>query len=76
MASTRCHFSQKAAYSHVRASSYCTYSFFSIVGYAIPVAGDAIPIARDAISVSREGGNLHLGGTVDGQPSNYMHFWT
>ena len=69
MASTHCHFSQKAAYSHVRASSYCTYSFFNIAGYSIP-------IARDAIRVSREGGNLHLGGTVEGQPSNYMHFWT
>ena len=76
MVSTHCHFSKKAAYGRARASWYCIYSFFNIVGYAIPVAGDAIPIARDAISVSREGGNLHLGGTVDGQPSNYMHFWT
>ena len=41
----------------MRASSYCTYSFFVIARYAIP-------LARDAISVSREGGNLLLSGTV------------
>ena len=57
MVSTHCHFSQKAAYGHARASSYCIYSFFN-------VARDSIPVARYAICVSREGGNLHLGGTV------------
>ena len=57
MVSTHFHFSQKAAYGHVRASSYCTYSFFNIARYGFPVAQDAIHIAH-------EGGNLHLGGTV------------
>ena len=57
MVSTHCQFLQKAAWGHARASSYCTYSFFNVARYAIPVA-------RDAISVSREGGNLLLSGTV------------
>jgi len=78
MVSTHCQFSQKAAYGRARASSYCIYSFFNVVRYAIPVtcyvipvAHDAIPVAHytirvvhDAIRISREGGNLHLGGTV------------
>ena len=71
MVSTHCHFLQKAAWGRARASSYCTYSFFIVARYAIPVARDAIPVARDAnrvardaISVSREGGNLLLSGTV------------
>ena len=57
MVSTHCHFLQKAAWGRARASSYCTYSFFTVARYAIPVA-------RDAISVSRKGGNLLLSGTV------------
>ena len=57
MVSTHCHFLQKAAWGRARASSYCTYSFFNVARYAIPVA-------RGAISVSREGGNLLLSGTV------------
>ena len=68
MASTHCHFSQKAAYGRARASSYHIYSFFNVARYVIPVAQSTIPvacytisIARDAISVSHEGGNLHLG---------------
>ena len=72
MVSTHCHFLQKAAWGRARASSYCTYSFFIVARYAIPVARYAIPVARDAnrvardaISVSREGGNLLLSGTVD-----------
>ena len=64
MASTHCQLLQKAAWGRARASSYCTYSFFNVARYAIPVARDAIPVARDAISVSREGGNLLLSGTV------------
>ena len=71
MVSTHCHFLQKAAWGRARASSYCTYSFFIVARYAIPVARYAIPVARDAnrvardaISVSREGGNLLLSGTV------------
>ena len=71
MVSTHCHFLQKAAWVRARASRYCTYSFFNVARYAIPVARDAIPVARDAnrvardaISVSREGGNLLLSGTV------------
>ena len=64
MVSTHCHFLQKAAWGRARASSYCTYSFFIVARYAIPVARYAIPVARDAISVSHEGGNLLLSGTV------------
>ena len=64
MVSTHSHFLQKAAWGRARASSYCTYSFFIVVRYAIPVARYATPVARDAISVSREGGNLLLSGTV------------
>ena len=64
MVSTHCRFLQKAAWGRARASSYCTYSFFIVSRYAIPVARDANRVARDAISVSREGGNLLLSGTV------------
>ena len=64
MVSTHCHFSQKAAYSRARASSYCIYRFFNVARYAIPVARYAIRVARDAIRVLREGRNLHLGGPV------------
>ena len=64
MVSTHCHFLQKVAWGRARTSSYCTYSFFIVARYAIPVARYAIPVARDAISVSREGGNLLLSGTV------------
>ena len=71
MVSTHCHFLQKVAWGRARASSYCTYSFFIVARYAIPVARYAIPVARDAnrvardaISVSRKGGNLLLSGTV------------
>ena len=71
MVLTHCHFLQKAARGRARASSYCTYSFFNIAHYAIPVARDAIPVAhyaipvaRDAIPVARDGDNLLLSGTV------------
>ena len=46
--------------------SYCTYSFFNIARYMIPVARDVNHVACEAISVSCKGGNLHLGGTVCG----------
>ena len=46
-----------SAFGRARASSYCSYTFFNVARYAIPVA-------RDAIRVSREGGKLYLGGTV------------
>ena len=64
MVSTHYQFLQKAAWGRARASSYCTYSFFNVTRYAIPVVQDTIPVARDAISVSCEGGNLLLSGTV------------
>ena len=64
MVSTHGQFLEKAAWCRARASSYCTYSFFNVTRYAIPVARDAIPVARDTISVSREGGNLLLSGAV------------
>lgn len=51
---------------HTRASSYCTYIFFNVTRYvipvacdAIPVACDAIPVAHNAIRVSHKSGNLH-----------------
>ena len=46
-----------SAFGRARASSYCSYTFFNVARYAIPVA-------CYAIRVSREGGNLRLGGTV------------
>ena len=66
MISTNCHFLQKAAQDHVRASSHCTCSFCNVARYTIPVARNAnnFCVARDVISISHEGGNLHLGGTV------------